>query len=403
MNMKGYTMERVGLFQDSKVNLPALKAKAFNFRWAEVEEGVIPLTAADPDFPVAPEIVTALSEYMKDGYFSYTPHTGFPQFKEAIARNLNTYKKEGVDPNLVLPIDSAARGMAIIAESVLEKGDEVIVFDPVDFLFAESTVTAGGIPVLFPAKVVDDHIDLSKLESYITAKTRMICLCNPHNPLGMVYSREDLDLILSLASKYDLWIMNDEIWSDIVYGEKPFVSILSLGKERNKKTLSVFGFSKSYGIASLRVGCIYAQDETIFQVLVKHSHVLTTVGGITALSQVAGIACMDSCRYWIEAFLQHLTKNRDYAYERINAMPNVSCRKPQATYLMFVDITKTGLSSETVVERLKKEARIAFVPGTARFFGPGAEGYIRICFATSHEILCEALDRFEAWLKANQA
>ncbi len=390
------------LFENSMVNLPALKAKAFNYRWAEVPEGVIPLTAADPDFPVAPEIVNAITDYMQDGYFSYTPHTGFPQFKESIARNLNTYKHEGVDPDLVLPIDSAARAMFIIAESVLEKGDEVLVFDPVDFLFRESTLVAGGVPILFPAKVVEDRIDLSRLEDYITPRTRMLCLCNPHNPLGMVYSREDLDFILTLANKYDLWIMNDEIWSDIVYGEKPFVSILSLGKERNRKTLSVFGFSKSYGIASMRVGCLYAQEKGIFQVLVQHSHVLSTAGGITALSQIAGIACMDSCRYWLEGFLQHLTANRDYAVERINAMPNVSCRKPQATYLLFVDITKTGLSSEVVVERLKQEAKIAFVPGTAKFFGPGAEGNIRICFATSRQILSEALDRFESWLKTNQ-
>jgi aspartate/methionine/tyrosine aminotransferase len=393
-------MKSSGLFQDSKVNLDALKKKAYNYRWAEVPDGVIPLTAADPDFPVAPEIVQALGTYMSDGYFSYAPHAGFPAFKEAIARNINKYKHEDLDPALVLPIDSAARGMFIIAESVLDPGDEVIVFDPVDFLFAASTSAAGAVPVLFPATVKDDRIDLSRLESYITDKTRMICLCNPHNPLGMVYTKEDLELILSLAEKYDLWIMNDEIWSDIVYAEKPFTSILSLGKERNKKTLSVFGFSKSYGIASLRVGCIYAQDPEIFDVIVDRSRVMTTAGGISSLSQVAGIACMDSCRYWLDEFLEYLTANRDYAVERINAMPHVSCRKPQATYLLFVDITDTGLSSETVVERLKSEAQVAFVPGTAKFFGPGAEGYVRICFATSREILAEALDRLEIWLKA---
>ncbi len=391
------------LFGDASVNLEALKKKAYNFRWAEVEEGVIPLTAADPDFPVAPEIVQALTEYISDGYFSYTPHTGLPEFKASIARYLNGKKQEQVDPDLVLPIDSAARGMYIIAKTVLKPGDEVIIFDPVDYLFRESTLAAGGVPVLYPAEVTSsDTFDLSRLASYITEKTRMICLCNPHNPLGLVYSEEDLRHILDLANTHDLWIMNDEIWSDIVYKEKKFISILSLGKELNTKTLSVFGFSKSFGIAGLRAGCLYAHDPEIFAQLVEHSEVRTTAGGITSLSQIAGITCLDSCGYWLDAFIEHLSANRDYAFERINAMKNVSCRRPQATYLMFIDISRTGMDSETFVQRLRDEAKLAVVPGTPRFFGPGAEGFVRMCFATSRSLLTEGLNRLEGWLETLQ-
>ena len=390
------------LFTDEAVNLEALKRKAYNFRWAEVEEGVIPLTAADPDFPVAPEIVQALTDYISDGYFSYTPHTGMPEFKQSIARYLNDKKHEQVDPELVLPIDSAARGMYIIAKTVLNPGDEVIIFDPVDYLFRESTLSAQGVPVLFPAEVTPaDTLDLSKLEDYITPKTKMICLCNPHNPLGLVYSVDDLAHILALANTYNLWIMNDEIWSDIVYKERPFVSILSLGKELNKRTLSVFGFSKSFGVAGLRAGCLYAHDSEIFTSLVEKAEVRTTAGGITSLSQIAGMTCLDSCGYWVKAFLEHLTENRNYTFSRLNAMPKISCRLPQATYMVFINISQTGIDSETFVKRLREEAKLAVVPGTSRFFGPGAEGYVRMCFATSKSILAEALDRLEKWLEEN--
>lgn len=391
------------LFSHESINVSALKSKAYNFRWAEVEEGVIPMTAADPDFPVASEIVQSIQQYIQDGYFSYTPHTGFPRFKQAMANYVNERKNEGIDPELVLPIDSAARGMYIIAQTVLNSGDEVIVFDPVDYLFRESSLATKGKVVLFPAVVTnDDRIDLSSLESYVTEKTRMICLCNPHNPLGLVYTKEDLAHILAIANKYDLWIMNDEIWSDIVYPEKPFISILSLGKELNRKTLSVFGFSKSYGIASLRSGALYATEPVIFQELVKNSGVLTTAGGITAISQVAAIACLEQCSYWLEAFLKHLQSNRDHAVERLGKMPYVTVRKPQATYLLFINISKTGLSSETFATRLRTEGRLALVPGTARFFGPGSEGYVRMCFATSRTLLDEGLDRLEAFLKSLQ-
>jgi aspartate/methionine/tyrosine aminotransferase len=396
MNMESKIVET--LFADSKVNVEALKTKAYNGRWAEVEEGVIPLTAADPDFPVAKEITQSIVDYLEDGYLSYTPHTGLESFKHSIANYINKYKNEGVDPSLVLPIDSAARGMYIIAESVLEVGDEVIVFDPVDYLFRESSLAAGASITLFPAKVVDNSIDLSKLENYITEKTKMICLCNPHNPLGVLYSKEDLEHILALANKYDLWIMNDEIWSDIVYKESSFVSILSLGDERNKKILSVFGFSKSFGVAGLRAGAIYAHDEEIFKTIIEKAQVLTTAGGISSLSQIGATAALDKSRYWLEAFLEHLTSNRDYGYSRINKMKNLRCIRPQATYMFFVDISKTGLSSTTFTQRLKDEAKLAVVPGVSRFFGPGAEGYVRICFATSRAILEEALNRLESWV-----
>ncbi len=391
-------MVDVSLFSDDSVNLEALKRKAYNGRWAEVADGVIPLTAADPDFPVAKEITDAIVDYLKDGYLSYTPHTGLESFKHSIANYINTHKQEEVDPSLVLPIDSAARGMYIIAKSVLKEGDEVIVFDPVDYLFRESSLAAGATVTLFPAKVVNDSVDLTTLESYITPKTKMICLCNPHNPLGLVYSKEELDIILTLANKYDLWIMNDEIWSDVVYSEKPFVSILQLGKERNKKTLSVFGFSKSFGVAGLRAGALYAHDKEIFETLVDTSHVRTTAGGIASLSQIGAMAALEKGRPWLESFLVHLEGNRDYGVDRINKIPGLHCKVPQATYMFFVDITQTGLSSTEFAERCKSEAKVAVVPGISKFFGPGAEGSVRICYATSRALLQEALDRIEKWL-----
>ena len=191
----------MALFDNSNIKLDVLKKRAFNYRWAEVPDGVIPLTAADPDYPVAPEIQEAMMDYVKDGYFSYTPKLGYPEFRDSISKALMERKGEEIDPNLILPIDSAARGMYVIAQTVLRQGDEMIVFDPVDYLFRESCLAAGGKVVLFPAKLKDGYIDLSELENYITPKTRMIGLCNPHNPYGVVYRPEDLEHILRLASK----------------------------------------------------------------------------------------------------------------------------------------------------------------------------------------------------------
>ena len=201
----------MGLFDDSNVRLNVLKERAYNYRWAEVDDGVIPLTAADPDFPVAEPVRQAMIDYINGGYFSYTPKLGLPEFKQAISEGLKQRKGEDIDPELILPIDSAARGMYVIAKTVLSPGDEMIVFDPVDFLFRESCLAAGGKVVLFPAVMKDGWIDLTDLERYITPKTKMIGLCNPHNPYGVSYRKEDLEHIMTLCEKYNLYIMNDEI------------------------------------------------------------------------------------------------------------------------------------------------------------------------------------------------
>ena len=155
----------MSLFADSNVKIDVLKKRAFNYRWAEVPEGMIPLTAADPDYPVAPEIRQALMEYVQDGYFSYTPKLGYPEFAQSISRALKERKGEEIDPDLILPIDSAARGMYVIAETVLKPGEEMIVFDPVDYLFRESCLAAGGKVVLFPAELKDANLKVAKMDN----------------------------------------------------------------------------------------------------------------------------------------------------------------------------------------------------------------------------------------------
>ena len=260
--------------------MDSLKKKAFNLRWAEVPEGTIPLTAADMDYPCAPAIQKALLEYIEDGYFSYTPKKGLPEFNETFSKYVKEKRNEEIKDTNVLAVDSAARAMFIVAKSFLKPGDEMIVFDPCDFLFGAACEASGATPVSFPVDIdiVNRKMDLSKLEDYITENTRMIGLCNPHNPYGLVYTEEELEFIMNLCEKHDLLIMNDEIWSDIVYPDAEFKSIYCLGNERCQRVSSVFGFSKSFGLAGLRIGCIYTSDDEMFEKLVVSSEVMSTAG-----------------------------------------------------------------------------------------------------------------------------
>lgn len=388
--MKGFTNENI--------KFDVLRQRAYNMRWAEQDADVIPLTAADHDFPCAPEVVQALQDYIKEGYFTYTPHRGFPSFKQAIGKAMKERKNEDVNPDFVLPIDSAARGMKVIADAVLQPGDEVIVFDPVDFLFRTSMESAGAKVILFPTNLQSDCVSLEGLEDYITPKTKMLGFCNPHNPMGMLYKKEDLDYLLRLSEKYGFYIMNDEIWSDMIYPECEFTSLLHFGAERNARTLTVYGFSKTFGLAGLRIGCVYTMNQEMYDRVVKASLVDTTIGGIDALSQIAGEAALKYGFPRVDAFRAQIAENRDYALARIEKMPGIKCHKPQATFVLFPDITGTGWDPVDLIDVLKEKYRVALVPGGARFFGPGSEGHIRICLSTSREVLEEGLNRLEACL-----
>lgn len=385
-------------FDNENVNLNALRKKAYNFRWAEVPDGMIPLTAADPDYPCAPGIKNAMLDYIEDGYFSYTPKLGLDEFKYAFTDYVKARKNEDIKPGNVLPVDSAARAMFIIAKAFLKPGDEMVVFDPCDFLFRESCLAAGATPVYYPARLDTENrkMDLSKLEEYITDKTKMLGLCNPHNPYGLTYTVKELDYIMSICEQHNILILNDEIWSDIIYPDTTFHSIYSLGNDRCQRVLSVFGFSKSFGLAGLRIGCVYATDNSRFEQLIAASDVMSTAGGAASISQIAAIAAMKDSGTWLDDFIKHLTGNRDYAVNYINEnIPMLHAYKPKATYLLYVDIQKLQMSASDFVEYLKKEVNLAIIPGGHQFFGDESEGHVRICIATSREILGKGLERLK--------
>ncbi|MCX6351319.1 MAG: aminotransferase class I/II-fold pyridoxal phosphate-dependent enzyme, partial [Bacteroidetes bacterium] len=180
------------MFNNGSVNLEILKRNAYNLRWATVPDGVIPLTAADPDFPSAPEIAEEIIRFTKERYLCYGPPEGLPEFKNAVANFFNNKRDVPASPEFIFPVDSAAFGIYVICKAFLNKGDEAIIFDPVDFLFRYSTEAVGGVAVPFAIPAGDAEIDFSKLESHITSKTKLLCLCNPLNPTGKVFTKDEL-------------------------------------------------------------------------------------------------------------------------------------------------------------------------------------------------------------------
>jgi cysteine-S-conjugate beta-lyase len=383
-------------FSDNTVRLDLLRERAFNMRWAQQPADVIPLTAADPDFPVCPAIQEQLVRYVRDGVLSYGPPEGLPQFRESIARWMNETRQMACTAEEVFATDSAASGMAVLARASLSPGDEVLIPDPVDFLLHHTVQRAGATPVrvrVEPGTTAGEFI--RNMESRLTGRTRMLWLCNPHNPLGVVYSREWQQRVAEWAISRGLRIVSDEIWSDIVYTPHQHVSLASISPEIARNTVTVYGFSKNFALAGLRVGCLICSDPEWKKEIVAASDAESTVYGVSVLSQVAVVAALNDGREWLAQFVQHLQAQRDYVVGRLAKWPGVTVEPPQGTYVIFPDVRSLSDDSEILCQQLREQARVALVPGAPRWFGPGASGHLRICFATSRRILQEAFDRLE--------
>jgi aspartate/methionine/tyrosine aminotransferase/2-polyprenyl-6-methoxyphenol hydroxylase-like FAD-dependent oxidoreductase len=387
-------------FSDSIVRLDLLRERAFNLRWAQQPPDVIPLTAADPDFPVSPAIQEQLVRYVRDGVLSYGPPEGLPQFREAVAAWMRGTRHMECAPEHVFATDSAASGMAVLARASLKPGDEVLIPDPVDFLLHHTVQRAGGVPVRVSvqrATTAEEFI--AGMEARLTPRTRMLWLCNPHNPLGIVYSREWQEKVAEWAVRHDLRLVSDEIWSDIVYAPHRHVSLASIAPEIARNTVTVYGFSKNFALAGLRVGCLLCSDPEWKEQIVSASDAESTVYGVSVLSQIAVVAALNEGREWLAGFVRHLQAQRDYVMDRLARWPGVSAEPPQGTYVIFPDIRRLADDAERFCGDLLDQARVALVPGAPRWFGPGASGHVRICFATSRRILREAFDRMEPVVK----
>jgi len=383
------------LFSNESVKAEVLKRRAFNYRWAIHPADVIPLTAADPDFPVCPEVTEALYAYLSEGYFSYGRPDGDREFKLAVASWYTRRKNAGVSEHLILPVNSAAYGLFVCAKFICTPGDEVLIPDPVDFLFRKSIEHAGGVAVPCAIESETAAFDFEMLEQKINSRTKAIFICNPNNPLGRALTKDELNRIIQFAQRHALWIVSDEIWADIDY-DNSCTSILDRSLEAYNKKLVVSGLSKNFALAGLRIGYIIAPDEHVFSDVLNHSLHQTTAFGIPLICQIGGTAALNKGEYWLDAFIQHLAKMRDKTNRFIESCSFLGPRNTQCTYLAFPRLKIENADAADTVARILELSKVALVPGGKDWFESKSEGHIRICFSTSEAILDEAFARIKS-------
>lgn len=377
---------------DEPIPLGVLRHRAHNHRWATVADGVIPLTAADPDFPTAPVVRQALTDYVAAGVFSYGPPLGLAEFRSAVATYFRRHKYSQVETDDVVAVDGAARGLSVVCRALLRPGDEAVVLDPVDFLFPLTVERAHGCLRRLRFDRCSSRFPLAELPGLITPRTRLLYLCHPHNPIGTLFTRDELRRLLDLAHERDLYVVSDEIWSDIVYPGQEFHSVLSL-PDAGSRCIAITGLSKNFGLAGLRVGAVVVPDERLRAAIVRAGEATATIGGVSTLSQVAATAALTDGWPWFDAFLRHLHAMRDLVVDGLNAITGVRVDPPAATYVAFADVSALGLPADQLCVDLRRRAGVALIPGTEAYFGPGAASHVRLCFATHRAVLTAALER----------
>ena len=374
----------------SEPDFAVLRERAYNLRWATVDGDVIPLTAADPDLPVAEAVTEAIARYVSAPHLSYGPPCGLPAFREAVAGHFGREKRVAVDAARVLATNSAASALALVARHVMRAGDEVVVQDPVDFLVAESARRAGA--VLRTWAPDGGRFTLAGLRAAVTDRTRVIAVCHPHNPMGSLWTPAEVAAIAEFAAGRGIAILSDEVWSDVVLDGLPFASFAGF-----PGAWVVYGLSKGYALAGLRIGAAIAPDAAAGGRFALEAGFEHTIEGAATLSQVAAVAALEHAGAWRAAFLRRCAAQRDRARLRLGALGGVRLGEaPQATFVCFVDVRATGLDETELAARIERCARVRVVPGSPRWFGAGAAGHLRLSLATTRAVLDEALGRIEA-------
>jgi aminotransferase len=355
-------------------------------------EGVISLGVGEPDFVTSWSVREAAILSLEQGYTSYTANAGLLELRKEISSYLEKRFKVSYLPETdIIVTVGASQAIDIALRAIINPMDEVIVIEPSFVSYAPLVTLAGGKPVLVQASSESDFKILpSQLEKAITNKTKAIMLCSPNNPTGTLLSKSDLEGIAEVVEKYDLLVLSDEIYAELVYDEDytSFPRIQGM-KER---TILISGFSKGFAMTGWRLGFVCAPPDITQAMLKIHQYAMMCA---PTMAQFAALEALKNGREDVMEMQKSYRQRRNYFVQSLNEI-GLACHIPGGAFYAFPSIQSTGLSSEEFAEKLLIQEKVAVVPGNV--FGISGEGYIRCSYASSMEQLQEAIKRISKFM-----
>ena len=356
-------------------------------------KSVIHLEIGEPDFATPAHIIDEAVKAMREGATHYGPSAGLPETREAIARYVRETRGVQVGPDNVVVTPGAKPIMFFTIFALVDPGDEVIYPNP-GFPIYESVIRfVGGKPVPIGLREENSfRIDMDELRSKVTNKTKLIIINSPHNPTGAILTREDLEIVAQMAMEHGIYVLADEIYSELVY-DGEFQSILHANPDVLDQVILLDGMSKTFAMTGWRLG--WGVMPTRLSAAVARLQTNSNSCTASFSQKVIGPALFGS-REEVHAMNREFRLRRDLVVDGLNQIPGISCLKPAGAFYVFPNITRLGKTSKEIEKGLLEEAGVAALAGTS--FGSSGEGFLRLSYANSQENLREGLRRIAAWV-----
>jgi aspartate aminotransferase len=362
---------------------------------------VIGFGAGEPDFNTPDNICEAAIKAIHDGFTKYTPAEGTLELRKAVCEKFKKFNNISYEPSQVVISNGGKHSLTNIFSALCNPGDEVIIPSPFWLSYPEIVKLADGVPVFVRADKSQNYkVTAAQIEAACTDKTKALILNSPNNPSGMIYTREELEAIAEVAVRRDFYVVSDEMYENLIYGDEQPISIASLNEEIYKRTITCSGVAKSYAMTGWRIGYTGSSKEIALLMGSVQSHQTSNPNSI---AQKAAYEALVGTQESVFTMNEEFNKRRDYMYERVTQMKLISALKPQGAFYLFVDISKTldqeykGAKVNTVgrlAQILIEEFNVAVIPCDDF----GFSDHIRLSYAISLEQIKKGLDRIEDFI-----
>lgn len=364
------------------------------FTKANKYEHVISLGIGEPDFITPKTVIDSAYYALLNGMTHYTANEGAPETRTAVANYLERF---GLKYSPVNEIIITMGGMGAISSSLLtliDPGDEVLIQDPQWLNYVSQVNFARGVPVRVP--VYEDEkfsLKAKNISERLTEKSKILMLNSPNNPTGAVISKDDLADIAELAIQKDLFVISDEVYSELIYDGEQHHSIASLPGMK-ERTIVINSLSKSFAMTGWRIGFAAGPSTIISKMTVLQENLVACAPTAAQAALVYAFSNLNE----IEPMRSAYEARRDILVNHINMISGISCLKPQGAFYVFTNIKALNISSSEFANDLLDQYQVVVVPGSA--FGPNGEGYVRMTYATSDELLVEATNRIKSFVES---
>ena len=350
--------------------------------------------AGEPDFDTADHIKAAAQAALEMGFTKYTPSSGTPELRQAIADKFLADNKIEYKSSQVIVSNGAKHSCYNAILATCEPGDEVIIPAPYWLSYPEMVRLAGAEPVFVHTKQENNwKMTPEEFANAMTPRTKMVIINTPGNPTGSVYTRDELNALVEVAYEEDIMILSDEIYEKLVYDGVEHVSVASLSPEAYGLTITVNGFSKAYAMTGWRLGYLAAPDYVAKAIDSIQSH---STSNPCSFAQKGAIAALKGDQQPVADMREEFQMRRDYMYDRLSKIDKVTAVNPQGAFYVLANISQYGLNSTNFAERLLSKHHVAVVPGVAF----GDDRTIRFSYATSIDLIKKGLDRFEEFCRS---